>query len=92
MAYAAFAMCTTLVVLPHTFNDADRRFVDTVRADLRDNPQVVLYDGGVPDDLMVGWFGDDARLSVVLATAPENPVFDVPTTRAAHGRPRRPDP
>ncbi len=80
-AYAAVAGCTTLVVLPHTYNAVDKRFVEAVRADLRADPQVVLYDGGVPDDMMVGWFGDDARLSVVLATAPENPVFDVPASR-----------
>ena len=79
--YAVLATCTTLVVLPHTFNTTDQRYVDTVRADLRADPQVVLYDGGVPDDMMIGWFGDDARVSVVLATAPENPVFDVPSSR-----------
>lgn len=81
VAYAAVAACTTLVVVPYTFNQVDRRFVEAVRADLRANPQVVLFDGGVPDDIMVGWFGDDARLSVLLATAPENPVFDVPSRR-----------
>jgi hypothetical protein len=81
VAYTVVAATTTLVVLPATYNDVDRRYVEAVRADLRANPQVVLYDGGVPDDMMVGWFGDDARLSVVLATAPENPVFDLPTSR-----------
>ena len=86
--YALLATCTTLVVLPHTYNTVDRRYVEAVRADLRANPQVVLFDGGVPDDMMVGWFGDDARLSVVLATAPENPVFDVPASRLRMADPR----
>lgn len=81
VAYGLLATTTTLVVLPATYNTVDRRYVEAVRADLRADPRVVLYDGGVPDDMMIGWFGEDARLSVVLATAPENPVFDVPTTR-----------
>ena len=56
-AYAAVAGCTTLVVLPHTYNAVDKGFVEAVRADLRADPQVVLYDGGVPDDMMVGGSG-----------------------------------
>ena len=32
-----------------------------------------------PDNVMVVWFGDDARVSTVVGTAPEEPVFDLPT-------------
>lgn len=80
VAYAASAAVTTAWVAPHTFNEVDRSYVSTVRADLRAHPGAVLFDGGVPNDMMVIWFADDARLSTVLATAPEHPVFDVPTS------------
>lgn len=78
--YAVSAAVTTTWVAPHTFNPVDRSFVAAVRADLRAHPGAVLFDGGVPNDMMVIWFADDARLSTVLATAPEHPVFDAPTS------------
>ena len=39
----------------------------------------VLFDSAPPDGVMVAWFADDARVSTVVGTAPESPVFDLPT-------------
>jgi hypothetical protein len=55
-------------------------------------PDLVLYDGNVPDDVMVNWFGPDARQSVVLSLLPGQLRFDQPAERLyrldADGRPR----
>ena len=32
-----------------------------------------------PDNVMVSWFDDDARVSTVVGIAPEDPVFDLPS-------------
>ena len=39
----------------------------------------MLYDGVAPDNVMITWFGDLARVSTVVGSAPEDPVFDLPT-------------
>lgn len=78
--YAVSAAVTTASVAHHSYNRADRAFVETLRAELRAQPGTVLLDGGVPDDLMIGWFGADGRVSTMIGLAPERPVFD----RAGH--------
>jgi hypothetical protein len=77
--YVASALITAAVVAPYFYNQDDRAYVEGLRADLRADPRVVLFDGAPPDGVMVVWFGDDARVSTVVGTAPEDPVFDLPT-------------
>ena len=79
VAYVASAAVSTTHMAPSQLNAESREYVDNLRADLRANPRVVLYDGYVPDDVMISWFGDERRVSTVLANAPENPVFDLPS-------------
>ncbi len=79
MAYLASSAVSTAVVAPHSFNEDDRAYVEGIRADLRADPRAVLYDGIAPDNVMITWFGDLARVSTVVGSAPEDPVFDLPT-------------
>jgi hypothetical protein len=79
VGYLGSAAVSTAVVAPHSFNEDDRAYVDGLRADLRADPRAVLYDGIAPDNVMVSWFGDLARVSTVVGSAPEDPVFDLPT-------------
>jgi hypothetical protein len=67
------------VVAPHSYNEDDRAYVQGLRAGLRADPQVVVFDGRPPDNVMVSWFDDDARISTVVGIAPEEPVFDLPS-------------
>lgn len=59
----------------------DREFVAAAREALRADRTAVILDGGVPAGVLSPWFGDVARVSTVLARAPENPVFDLPSHR-----------
>jgi hypothetical protein len=77
--YVASAALTTSVVAPHNYNLDDRAYVEGLRAGLRADPRAVVFDGAPPDGVMVSWFGDDARVSTVVGTAPEDPVFDLPS-------------
>ena len=77
-AYLASSAVSTAVVAPVSFNEDDRAYVQGLRAELRANPRSVLFDGLAPDNVMVSWFGADARVSNVVGTAPEDPVFDLP--------------
>ena len=61
--------------------------METARAGLRADPTVVLLDSGVPDQVMSSWFGDRARVSTLLARAPEVPPFDLPSHRLRLVRP-----
>jgi hypothetical protein len=79
LVYAASAAVTTHEVAHHSYNRADREFIETLRAELRAQPEVVLFDGGAPDELMIGWFGTDASVSTLAGIAPESPVFDLPS-------------
>jgi len=77
--YLGSAAVSTAFMAPHQFNSEDRRYVEGIRSGLRSDPQTVLYDGQVPDGVMIYWFGRDARLSNVVGIAPEEPVFDLPS-------------
>ena len=79
LVYAASAAVSTSFMAPYLFNHTDRRYVQNLRAQLRENPQAVIYDGLAPDAIMIGWFGGTGRVSTVIGTAPESPVFDVPS-------------
>ncbi len=77
--YVASSAVSTSVIAPHSYNTDDRAYVEGLRADLRADPRAVVFDSAPPDNVMVVWFGDDARVSTVVGTAPEEPVFDLPT-------------
>ena len=79
LGYLASAAISTSVVAPHSYNEDDRAYVEGLRADLRADPRVVVFDGRPPDNVMVSWFDDDARISTVVGIAPEDPVFDLPS-------------
>ncbi len=79
VVYVASAAVTTAAVAPSSFNEDDRDYVETLRRDLRADPRAVLFDSVPPPGVMVGWFGDRARVSTVVGTAPEAPVFDLAT-------------
>lgn len=88
--YLGSAAVSTTFMAPHQFNSEDRRYVEGIRSGLRIDPRTVLYDGQVPDGVMIYWFGRDARLSNVVGIAPEDPFFDLPSydLRIADGRGR----
>jgi hypothetical protein len=79
VGYLASAAVSTTVVAPHSYNEDDRAYVESLRADLRAAPAAVIFDGRPPDNVMVSWFDDTARISTVVGTAPEDPVFDLPS-------------
>ncbi len=79
LAYLVSAAVTTDAVAGYLFHTADKQFVETLRAELRAQPRAVIYDAGAPDDIMINWFGSDARISTLVGIAPESPVFDTPS-------------
>ena len=81
VAVAASASVSTPALAAPLLHTDDHTFVDTARAALRDDRTAVVLDGGVPPGVLSPWFGDAATVSTVLARAPENPVFDLPSHR-----------
>ena len=77
--YLASSAISTAVLAPRSYNEDDRAFVETLRTELRADRRAVVFDGIAPDGVMVSWFGDNGRVSTVVGTAPEEPVFDIPT-------------
>lgn len=73
------AAVTTSLLAPNLYHDGAREYVQRARADLREEPQAVLLDSGVPDEVMSGWFGPAATVTTVLSAAPERPVFGIPS-------------
>jgi hypothetical protein len=74
------AVSTPALSVPLLHRDS-REYVDTARAALREDRTAVILDSGTPASVLSPWFADAARVSTVLAQAPENPVFDVPSHR-----------
>lgn len=79
-AYVGSAAVSTTLMAPTQLHREARSYVETLRSQLRANPRVVVYDRYVPDSVMVAAFGEERRVSTVLARAPENPVFDIPSS------------
>ncbi|HEV7647085.1 MAG TPA: hypothetical protein VGP26_02880 [Actinophytocola sp.] len=88
----AGATVSLLRVAPALQFQQARDYVDTARTALADRPGIVLFDGGVPGDIMIGWFIDDAVTSRVVGLVPEEPRFDQPAEQIYRlddkGRPR----
>jgi hypothetical protein len=70
---------TTTAIAPQGYNRDDEHYVATLLAGLHSDPEVVLYDSQVPDNVMISWFGDRRVTSTVLAGTDEHAVFDVPS-------------
>jgi hypothetical protein len=77
VAYVASAAWSTAVIAPMEQAHASRAYVANLRKSIRANPRSVIYDRAVPEEVMTFLFGDEGRVSTVLATAPERPVFGV---------------
>ncbi len=75
----ASAALSTARLAGNLYHRDDRAYVEKVRAALRADPQVVLLDSGVPAGVVSPWYAERARVSSVIGTAPENPVFDLPS-------------
>ncbi|MGH3877515.1 MAG: hypothetical protein ACRDSK_10830 [Actinophytocola sp.] len=74
----AGSLVSFLILAPALqFRDA-RDYVTTARAELAERPGMVLFDGGVPNNIMIDWFLDDASTSRVVGLVPEKPRFDRP--------------
>lgn len=78
-ALTASAAISTAFLASNLYHSDDRSYVEAVRAGLRADPQVVLLDGGVPAGIISSWYGARASVSRVIGTAPEKPVFDLPS-------------
>jgi hypothetical protein len=74
------ALSTPALSRPLLHRDS-HTYVDTARAALRDDRTAVILDSGAPASVISPWFGEAATVSTVLAHAPENPVFDLPSHR-----------
>lgn len=79
LAYLCSATLTTAVIADNTRNEVDREYVQNLRADLRDEPDVTLVDTRPPNDIMTFLFESDARISTLIGLAPEAPIFDQPS-------------
>ena len=64
---------------PLGYNRDDQKYVATLVRGLDSEPEAVLYDSLVPDNVMIGWFDDRRVTSTVLAGTDEQAVFDVPS-------------
>jgi hypothetical protein len=72
----ATSTVTLLRLSPEMRFTEARSYVDTASAAVAADPDLVVYDANVPDDIMIGWFGDDGRASRVLGLLPHPPRFD----------------
>jgi hypothetical protein len=81
---------TTTTMASLGYNRDDKRYVDTLVRSLESQPDAVLFDSLVPDNVMISWFGDRRVTSTVLAGTEQHAVFDVPSENMRvvdrHGR------
>lgn len=75
----ASAVVSTAFLAPNLEHRSEKAYVQTLRADLRQHPSVVLLDSNVPNDVISSWYLSRAVVSKVVGYAPENPVFDLPS-------------
>ena len=73
------AAVSTAFLAPSLEHRDVKAYVETLRGDLRDHPQVVILDGAVPDSVISSWYTTRATVSRVVGYAPESPVFDLPS-------------
>lgn len=73
------SLVTIAVVTPQSSRDAGREYVRTAVKALWAEPDTVLYDTRVPEDLMIPEFGRDARTSTIIVPLGLDVAFDKPT-------------
>ncbi|WP_410653847.1 hypothetical protein [Amycolatopsis sp. cmx-4-54] len=85
----ALALCLALIassavgfsrLAPGLRFDHSREFLANARASIDREPDLVLFDTAVPNDVLHGWFGENARTSRVVGLIPGF-LFDQPTSR-----------
>lgn len=75
--YLASAAVSTSFLAPYQLNKDDRAFVEAVRDATADDPTLRVYDSRPPEGVMIFWFGDEQRLSVVASVLRDPPAIDV---------------
>ncbi|MFJ4104080.1 hypothetical protein [Amycolatopsis japonica] len=85
----ALALCLALIassavgfsrLAPGLRFEHSRDFLANARASIERDPDLVLFDTAVPNDVLHGWFGENARASRVVGLIPGF-QFDQPTSR-----------
>ncbi|MFC3455096.1 hypothetical protein [Amycolatopsis speibonae] len=85
----ALVLCLALIassavgfsrLAPGSRFEHSREFLANARASIERDPDLVLYDTTVPNDILHGWFGENARASRVVGLIPGF-QFDQPTSR-----------
>lgn len=78
VAVATAATISHTRLAPALQSGTARDYVAHARLALAADPTIILYDGPVPDQVLLSWFLDDARASRVVGLVPERPRFDLP--------------
>lgn len=85
----ALALCLALIassavgfsrLAPGLRFEHSREFLANARTSIERDPDLVLYDTTVPNDILHAWFGENARTSRVVGLIP-GVLFDQPTSR-----------
>ncbi|WP_409495056.1 hypothetical protein [Amycolatopsis sp. cmx-11-12] len=85
----ALALCVGLIassavgfsrLAPGLRFEHSREFLANARTSIEWDPDLVLYDTTVPNDILHAWFGENARTSRVVGLIP-GVLFDQPTSR-----------
>ncbi|WP_083737897.1 hypothetical protein [Amycolatopsis keratiniphila] len=85
----ALALCLALLassavgfsrLAPGLRFEHSREFLANARASIERDPDLVLFDSPVPNDILHGWFGENARTSRVVGLIPGF-QFDQPASR-----------
>jgi hypothetical protein len=77
VAFAVNATLSHVRLAPAAQARHAKAYVATARAELAANPGIVLFDGEAPMDVLINWFGPDARTSRVIGLLPGPPRFDI---------------
>lgn len=77
-AFVLGTVVTAMTAWPQYSHTHAKDYVRTAQEALSRQPDTTLYDTGVPQDVMVSWFGPIARTSTVLGHVPGIPGFDAP--------------
>jgi hypothetical protein len=81
VAFMVNAVVSHVTQAPDAQSKPAREYVANAARALAADPDMVLYDGTVPNDVILDWFLLDAKPSRVVSLLPERPRFDQPTER-----------
>ncbi|HET9139851.1 hypothetical protein [Actinophytocola sp.] len=76
VVFMGLATLTHVRQAPAAQSGAAKEYVATAEQALASQPDLVLFDGAVPDQVMVSWFLADAKPSRVIGLLGERPRFD----------------